>query len=63
MRTERGSALVGIGTSLVVVLLYYGINSMCLAMGKGGVLNPFVAAWLCNVVFAAIGIYLVRRAT
>lgn len=63
MRTERGSALVGIGTSLVVVLLYYGINSMCLAMGKGGALDPALSAWLSNFVFAAIGIYLIRRAT
>ncbi len=63
MRSGRGSALVGIGTSLVVVLLYYGINSMCLAMGKGGVLAPALSAWLCNFVFAAIGVYLIRRAT
>ncbi|MBI4432754.1 MAG: LPS export ABC transporter permease LptG [Candidatus Omnitrophica bacterium] len=61
MRTERGSMMVGIGTSLVVVILYYGIHSICLALGKGGHLPPFVAAWMTNVLFAGVGIYLIRR--
>ncbi|MBI3253029.1 MAG: LptF/LptG family permease [Candidatus Omnitrophica bacterium] len=63
MRTQRGSAMVGIGTSLVVVILYYGLHSICLALGKGGFLTPMVAAWLTNFVFAGVGIYLIRRAS
>ncbi len=61
MKTERGSAMVGIGMSLIVVLLYYAIDSVCLAMGKGGHLPPFVAAWAGNLLFAAVGIYLIRK--
>ncbi len=61
MRTERGSALVGIGTALVVVVLYYGVNSVCLALGKGGHLDPVIAAWLSNFLFGAVGLALIRR--
>ncbi len=61
MRTERGSAMLGIGTSLIVVILYYGIDSVCLALGKGGYLPPFVAAWFSNICFSIVGIYLIRK--
>jgi len=61
MKTERGSAMVGIGTSLVIVALYYGIDSVCLAMGKGGYLPPFFAAWFSNLCFAGVGIYLIKK--
>ncbi len=63
MKTERGSAMVGIGTSLMIVILYYGIASVCLAVGKGGFISPFLAAWFGNIFFAFIGIILIRQST
>jgi len=61
MRTARGSAMLGIGTSLLIVMVYYGVDSICLALGKGGYLPPFFAAWLSNLFFASVGIYLIRN--
>ncbi|MCG3175506.1 MAG: hypothetical protein MOGMAGMI_00439 [Candidatus Omnitrophica bacterium] len=61
LRTERGSAIVGVGTSFVVVLLYYGCLSLSLALGKGGHLPPILAAWLSNLAFASVGLYLIRK--
>jgi lipopolysaccharide export system permease protein len=61
MRTERGSAFVGIGTAFVIVTLYYALNSVSLAMGKGGHLPAIVSAWLANALFAAAGVWLLRR--
>lgn len=61
MRTRRGSALAGVGTSAVLVLSYYGINSMCLALGKGGTLPAPFAAWFSNLLYASIGLYLIRN--
>ena len=63
MRTRRGSAMVGIGTSLVVVLGYYSLESISLALGKGGFLPPLFAAWTANLGFAGLGIYLIKRST
>jgi lipopolysaccharide export system permease protein len=61
LRSERGSAMLGIGTSLVIVFAYYAIDSICLAMGKGGYLPVIVAAWVANLSFAIVGIYLIRK--
>ncbi len=61
MTTKRASAMVGIGTSLLVVLFYYALDSVCLALGKGGYLPPIMAAWFGNLFFAMAGIYLIKN--
>ncbi len=61
MKTERGSAVVGIGTSLAVVLSYYAVASVCLALGKGGYLPTVLSAWFGNLLFALVGIYLIKK--
>lgn len=61
VRSGRGSVMRGIGTSFLVVLLYYGINSICLAIGRGGHLTPFLAAWFSNLFFALMGMVLISK--
>ncbi len=61
MRIERGSAMVGIGTSLAIVIFYYGLDSICLALGKNGTLPPLAAAWSSNLIFSSLGIYLIKK--
>ena len=61
VRNERGSVMRGIGTSFMVVLFYYGINSICLALGKGGFIQPPLAAWFSNLFFTLIGFYLIAK--
>ena len=60
MRSTRAGAARGIGISVVVVMFYFGINSICLALGKGGSLPPAFSAWFSNLFFAAVGIYLIK---
>ena len=60
MQSVRGGAVRGIGVSVGIVLLYFGINSICLALGKGGSLPPVLSAWFSNVFFAVVGIYLIK---
>ncbi len=62
-RPERGGAIVGVGTALLIVILYYGMDSICLALGKGGLLPPFFAAWFSNFFFSSIGIYLIHNSS
>jgi lipopolysaccharide export system permease protein len=59
--TTRGGVLIGIGMSIVIGLLYYAVIAISLALGKAGILPPIVAAWIGNVIFAAIGIHLVNK--
>lgn len=59
--TTRGGVLIGIGMSIGIGLLYYAVIAICLAFGKAGLLPPIVSAWLGNLLFAGIGIYLINK--
>jgi lipopolysaccharide export system permease protein len=59
--TTRGGVLIGIGMSIAIGLLYYAVIAISLAFGKAGFLPPFLAAWLGNIIFAALGVYLVNK--
>lgn len=57
----RGGVMIGIGTGIVIGLLYYAVIAISLAMGKAGILSPVVAAWSGNVIFTGVGIYLLNK--
>ncbi len=59
--STRGGVIVGIGISLVLGLLYYAGISIGVAFGKVGLLPPVAAAWIGNVVFGALGAYLIKK--
>lgn len=59
--TTRGGVLIGLGMSVAIGLLYYAFIAIALAFGKAGILPPIVAAWIGNVVFAGLGIYLINK--
>jgi len=59
--TTRGGVMIGVGMSIAIGLLYYACIAICIAFGKAGILSPFVSAWIGNVVFAVIGIYLLNK--
>lgn len=63
MRSVRGGLIRGVGLSVVLAVLYFGIDSICLALGKGGHLPAFFSAWFSNLFFGAIGIYLIKSAS
>ncbi|MFA6320391.1 MAG: LptF/LptG family permease [Candidatus Omnitrophota bacterium] len=59
--TTRGGVMIGVGMSIAIGLLYYASIAISIAFGKAGILSPIMAAWLGNIVFGAIGIYLVNK--
>ena len=61
LSTKRGGALLGMAKGIVIALLYIPIMAVGLALGKGGVLPPIVGAWLSNIVFGGLGIYLINK--
>lgn len=61
--TTRGGVLIGVGMSIAIGLLYYAAIAIFIALGKGGVLPPVIAAWAGNVIFAAVGVHLVNKKT
>ncbi len=61
LKTRRGGAMLSIGVGLVVIILFYSFAAVSSALGKGGILPPFVAAWLPNFFFSLVGAVLIRR--
>jgi len=61
LTTTRGGAMAGVGISVGVGLLYYGSIYFSLALGKGGLIPPLLAAHLSNIVFFAIAVSLLVR--
>ncbi|MBL7070773.1 MAG: LptF/LptG family permease [Candidatus Omnitrophica bacterium] len=61
VHTRKGGVLFGIAISVGLVLAYYTVMTVSLAMGKAGFLHPFLCAWLTNIIFAFIGLALIVR--
>ncbi len=59
LRKEKGAGIaVALGLSILISFLYYGVFSFSLALGNAETLPPFISAWLGNVTFALVGMYL-----
>jgi LPS export ABC transporter permease LptG len=62
LQVKRGSKATGIIISIILVLVYYIFVSTARSFGNGGVLDPALAAWLPNIIFAILGIIIIFRA-
>ena len=58
----RRGTLYGIGLGIVLALSYWIISSAFVAIGRSGVLPPFLAAWAPNILTAGVASYLLLRA-
>ena len=53
----REGLSVSITYGIIVIFLYWISQSFCLSLGYGGVLPPFIAAWIANFIFAGFAVY------
>jgi lipopolysaccharide export system permease protein len=60
-RKAREAISVSIAYGLGVTFLYWIFYSFCLSLGYGGMLPPFVAAWIANFVFFALAVLLLMN--
>ena len=60
LTNSRSGAFVGFGVSIGIIFFYYVLMSFFSALGKSGYMNPMLSAWMQNIIFAFIGIYIVR---
>jgi lipopolysaccharide export system permease protein len=59
----RGGAAINIGLSVLIGYSYYGISTMLRSMGPAvSILPLYITAWMTNIIFFALGIYLFRKA-
>jgi len=61
MMQKRATGLSSIGISIIVGFLYYILDAICVAIGRGGVLPPFMAASLAHLLTLAFSISLIKR--
>ncbi len=61
VRFGKNGRMLGIVLSLVLLFVYYGIVALAGAFGRNGSLDPYVAAWLPNVLVGAVGGLLIWR--
>ncbi|MFC1667316.1 LptF/LptG family permease [Candidatus Omnitrophota bacterium] len=60
---QRGktAAIMGMGMAIVIGFMYYTSIATCIALGKGGILPPFLSAHLANTIFGLTGLVLIRN--
>ncbi|MGB6975344.1 MAG: LPS export ABC transporter permease LptG [Terracidiphilus sp.] len=56
--SRRGGKGSGFVFTLLLVILYYVLSYVGVALGRQGKLPPFLAVWLANLVFTAAGLFL-----
>ena len=57
----RRNVFVGVASSIVICLLYYFLQPLCLTFGSAGYMPPWLAAWLPNLVFGMAGLWMTGR--
>ena len=55
VRFGRKGRTLGMALSIVVFFLYYILMSAFVALGRNDALNPYLAAWIPNMIVASIG--------
>lgn len=61
LRFPRGGVGLTIGVSLVAFALYYIGLIAGASLGQRGIVPPFVAMWIVNIIFAVVGLLLLAR--
>jgi lipopolysaccharide export system permease protein len=61
LRFARGGSFWGILLSIVLGFIYYNTIFFAKVMGTNGVIPPVVAGWSQNLLFGALGLFLVLR--
>ena len=63
LTTTRRKAMTftSIGIAIAIGFLYYVVDAVGLAYGKGGWISPLLSAWLAPLIFLSAGIYLIKK--
>lgn len=56
LRTGKGGVMAWMGACVLVGVCYWILLVLSIALGRGGVLPPLIAAWLPNALFTAAGL-------
>ncbi len=54
----RSGGLMGVGISILIGAVYFVLFQVAVELGHAGILPPLFSAWIANLLFAFIGIYM-----
>jgi lipopolysaccharide export system permease protein len=57
----RRNVFMGVAGSVAICVAFYFLQQFCLTLGSGGTMQPWVAGWLPNVAFGAVGLWMTSR--
>jgi lipopolysaccharide export system permease protein len=60
-RTRRSGFAIAFASALAISFFYYGSIQVAQVLGRQGILSPLLAAWVANIAFAAVGIWILAR--
>ncbi len=63
IKIKRGEKSISLGISLVITVVYYVLFLTGRFLGGGGLLPPYLAMWLPNILLSTAGIWLSARLT
>lgn len=58
---KRATGLSSIGISIMVGFLYYVLNAVAIALGKSGILTPFLAISISPLIALSFSLYLINK--
>lgn len=61
MMRKRATGMASVGVSIIVGFLYYVLDAVCVAVGKSGLIPPFIAVSMSHVIVLTGSIYLIRK--
>ncbi len=59
---RKPSVATGFGVTLIIAFMYYGVLRVGQTLGHNGVMPPFLAAQLGNIIFLGVGLFSLARA-
>lgn len=63
LQPQRSSSSIGFGVSVIIIFVYYGVMTFTAALGKGGAMPTWLAAFTPDLLGLVVGIYLNWRAS
>ena len=61
VKSRKGTTFTSLGIAVMIGFLYYVINAVALALGKGGGLTPMLSAWITPLFFTTTALYFIKR--
>jgi len=61
LRNRKRSSFAAIGIAMLIGFLYYVLNAVCLAFGKGAFFPPIIAAWSAPVITTLFALIIIEK--